>query len=332
MTETSPIWTPENGALLQQLRINAKMDIGTLAQRNMVSRIQVAQLEEGGDSAFYSPEIKRNVGKKLLAFFGHTLPSVTRSTAESAIKVEERAPEHLKTKAVPLKDTTLDTQIRAHSDRLEKASTQPVSKNNAGVKTIGALALVTGVLVITLQGQKSSPSTSLETLASNLGVAAEKEVAPQLAASGANITQTITPPTVAIETTAAVEPDVVTKNSVPEVLPPAPVAVSTKLSEAAQKCAWKDAETELQAPSPKKPAEYVYMVASKDLFVCVMDGQERVAGVSMKKGEGRSIYGPPPFKVQSTEMLNLKVYFQGQPIQLPNDEIRHIKLTAVSVK
>jgi hypothetical protein len=116
------------------------------------------------------------------------------------------------------------------------------------------------------------------------------------------------------------------------VLPPAAVAVSTKLSEAAHKCAWKDSETELQAPSPKKPAEYVYMVAGKDLFVCVMDGQERVAGVSMKKGESRSIYGPPPFKVQSAEMLHLKVYFQGQPIQLPNDEIRHIKLTAVSLK
>ena len=52
MNSNKAFWTPENGALLQQLRINAKIDVGTLAQRNMVSRIQVVQLEEGGDSAF----------------------------------------------------------------------------------------------------------------------------------------------------------------------------------------------------------------------------------------------------------------------------------------
>ena len=51
-------WAPENAALLKRLRLNAGLDISTLALKTIVSTAQVRQLEEGGDSAFYSSEIK----------------------------------------------------------------------------------------------------------------------------------------------------------------------------------------------------------------------------------------------------------------------------------
>ena len=67
------LWGPEQEALLKSLRLSAGVDLATLARRNIVSTTQVRQLENGGDSSFYSPEIKLSVGKKLLKYLGHDL-------------------------------------------------------------------------------------------------------------------------------------------------------------------------------------------------------------------------------------------------------------------
>ena len=51
-------WSQEHGALLKKLRENARLDVSSLAHRNTVSKSQVIQLEDGGDSSFYNPYIK----------------------------------------------------------------------------------------------------------------------------------------------------------------------------------------------------------------------------------------------------------------------------------
>ena len=73
MQKQQPIWSQEHGALLKTLRENARLDVTSLAHRNTVSKSQVVQLEDGGDSSFYSPDIKYSTGKKLLKFLGHDL-------------------------------------------------------------------------------------------------------------------------------------------------------------------------------------------------------------------------------------------------------------------
>jgi transcriptional regulator with XRE-family HTH domain len=87
----SKVWGPENAALLKSLRLSAGLDIATLARRNIVSTTQARQLEEGGDSSFYTPEIKFSLGKKLLKFLGHDLKLevvtvVAPSTSDTAAK------------------------------------------------------------------------------------------------------------------------------------------------------------------------------------------------------------------------------------------------------
>ena len=83
-----PEWTPELGLLLESLRIQAGMDLATMARRNMLSTLQVKQLEKGGSSGFYNDAIKFSTGQKLLKFFGHELKLET----ETAIAVTEPAP------------------------------------------------------------------------------------------------------------------------------------------------------------------------------------------------------------------------------------------------
>jgi hypothetical protein len=342
MSQRPPVWTSENGALLQQLRINAKMDIGTLAQRNMVSRSQVLQLEEGGDSSFYSPEIKYHVGKKLIGFFGHTLvpkrPVEVQVQTESADSNSQRELTNNSGTAQPALHAAPSKQTEAEPATSTPA---PAKSSSPALKKIGLGALVVSGLSVLLLGffnggsLDAEPAKPVNNQAVNQVVQADP--APAISSPLAKPAEAPLAETAATSATPTAPPAAATNNDAKPVTAQEPVAVKTAAtpaatSDAAKKCSWKDSEIELQASSPKKAAEYVYMVASNDLFVCVMDGNERVAGVAMKKGESRSIYGAAPFKVQSADMAQLKVFFQGQPISLPSAEVRQIKLTAAAWK
>ena len=84
----------------------------------------------------------------------------------------------------------------------------------------------------------------------------------------------------------------------------------------------------MQPTAPRKSAEYVHMVAAQNVLVCVMDADQRVATLELQAGDARSIYGPAPFKVYSANLHLLKVYFQGQYMKLPSEDIQQIKLAA----
>lgn len=67
---TKQVWLPEDGALLKKLREDAGVEITTLARLHSLSTSQIKQLENGGDSSFYTPSIKLATGRKLLMHFG----------------------------------------------------------------------------------------------------------------------------------------------------------------------------------------------------------------------------------------------------------------------
>ena len=66
-------WLPEHADQLKRLRLAAGVEITTLAKKHSISSSQVRQLEESGDSTFYSPEIKYTVGRKLIRSLGEEI-------------------------------------------------------------------------------------------------------------------------------------------------------------------------------------------------------------------------------------------------------------------
>ena len=66
-------WLPEHAEQLKRLRLAAGVEITTLAKKHSLSSSQVRQLEESGDSTFYSPEIKYTVGRKLIRSLGEEI-------------------------------------------------------------------------------------------------------------------------------------------------------------------------------------------------------------------------------------------------------------------
>lgn len=63
----SRTWTDADGSRLKKLREALGWDLSALARRSALSVTQVRQLEEGGDSAFYSAQIKCMAGQRVLA-------------------------------------------------------------------------------------------------------------------------------------------------------------------------------------------------------------------------------------------------------------------------
>ena len=60
-------WTQDEALLLQQLRQAAGLDTSRFAIENAISHAQLLQLENGGDTLFYSTAIKAHLGRKLIA-------------------------------------------------------------------------------------------------------------------------------------------------------------------------------------------------------------------------------------------------------------------------
>ena len=330
-------WSQEHGALLKKLRENARLDVSSLAHRNTVSKSQVIQLEDGGDSSFYNPDIKYSTGKKLLKFLGHDLIESTAAQPTLIEPAKAFLPEPIEPldavvilpKAEPLASAPIEPTPAPSAAPAAPAAPQHSFESSPTVapsavfsKNMAWGLLLVGMAFIAFFGltelDKSQP-TAPSAKSAVAGSTPTSEVKPTAEEAKLPIQEPNNQSAPAPADTASNAANSASAQKAQE--------VATAMSENAKKCLWKDAETELVPATPKKAPEYVYMVATKDMFVCVMDGNNRVAAVNLKNGERRSIYGPAPFKVQSASLPELQVFFQGTLIAIPTEEVKQIKLS-----
>ena len=85
-------WLPEHADQLKRLRLAAGVEITTLAKKHSLSSSQVHQLEESGDSTFYSPEIKYTVGRKLIRSLGEEITELDFDGQFGFTALEEAPP------------------------------------------------------------------------------------------------------------------------------------------------------------------------------------------------------------------------------------------------
>ena len=315
-----PEWTPELGLLLESLRIQAGMDLATMARRNMLSTLQVKQLEKGGSSGFYNDAIKFSTGQKLLKFFGHELKLET----ETAIAVPEPAPapDHSPALAIEAEPLPLpEAKVKPSAvvtesikplqiELIEPVDEQPeAATSNVKPYWLGLAFIVIAMLVFGFFQSNDAPNSSLNT-SQNI----ERKVTP------AETEKIITPQVDAVAAPQA-EPE---KSNVSAAVAPEKIEA---LQFPSGTCQWAAQETELQASAPRKRGEYVHVVALENATVCIKDGDQRVASLSLASGQARSIYGPPPFRVYSPNLSLVKLYFQGEYIKLPSEDIKQIKLS-----
>ncbi len=303
------LWGPEQEALLKSLRLSAGLDLATLARRNIVSTTQVRQLENSGDSSFYSPEIKFSVGKKLLKYLGHDLQfkaalETSPTTSSDLAQPETPSPRTLDSEKTS-NSTAVETLVSTSNEDL---ATLPASQNSS----IAVPLFLSGVALFVAMWFwfDNKPTSSQEKI---------KKALPELKSE------------TKVDLNVASLPDKSTystnSNNVAASFETTSTPKELAKSDTQSACNWSSVEEEVQPNYPIKAGEYVHVVAQQASTVCIMDGQQRVATLNLQVGEGRSIYGLSPFRVYSADLNLVKLYFQGQLIKLNSHEITKIKLT-----
>jgi len=247
-----PEWTPALGRLLESLRIQAGMDLATMARRNMLSTLQVKQLEKGGNSGFYNDAIKFSTGQKLLKSFGHELKLET----ETAIAVTEPAPAPapapdnapalaIEPEPLPLPEAKVrPSEVVTESikplqiELIEPVDEQPeAATSNVKPYWLGLAFIVIAMLVFGFFQSNDAPNSSLNT-SQNI----ERKVTPPE-------TEKITTPQVDVLAAPQAEPE---KSNVSAAATPEKIDAQQFPSVI---CQWATQETELQASAPRKRGE-----------------------------------------------------------------------------
>lgn len=131
-----PVWRPEDGALLQQLRVNARWDDLVFARANTISLAQLRELEGQGQGTFYTPQIKAHTGYKLLRKLGHEpVVSPSASTLETDNTIGQ---DHASAQSIPVA-TVLGSEDPSPNSALGPMHVQLASLDK--VPTFSAMAL-----------------------------------------------------------------------------------------------------------------------------------------------------------------------------------------------
>jgi hypothetical protein len=310
----------DDAAHLKSLRLAADLDHAQLALMVNLSAAQVRQLEEDGDSLFYSPQIKAQSLRRVI----RTLENASQEP-QTVASIEPPAPRSSASvidDIIRLSEKNLKSQV-VHSDVRRPGGSWP--------KLLGTWGLAALLLGLGLWQYNRHNSQALY----------EEWVEP--------ITGKVlpAPPTAKTEEVAAVVPEVIATAPVSTqavvVAPPAqetstkekPAAANnpaTASTASAADCAnITTAPVTVTSVSPNKPGSYVYLVANKTTTVCVDDGKNKRNLVTLTPGAGRSIHGSPPWTIAAADLKSVQVYFQGAKVWVPPEAGSRIYLKELPI-
>jgi len=139
-----------------------------------------------------------------------------------------------------------------------------------------------------------------------------------------------------------VQEEVLEKASVeanaPDPVPtPNPVPASTPQTvgdapASAEACPVADASVPSYRPSlPKKAADLVYVQAKTKQVICVLDASGKIQNKTIEPGVGASFYGNPPFRILSSGLAQVDIFFQGVKVRPANIDGKTILLESADI-
>ena len=303
-------WKSEDGQLLQSLREKGGFDALVFARNNTVSLAQLRELEEGGDSSFYSPLIKRSTGVKLLRKLGYEFPPEETPATQP---VES------------LGSTSLIESPEADVQNSAAATPGPITATDKtgswlkapvfwglGLSTLALLVFIGPIRQMANSGPTSA-STSVNASPPTAGAA------PALTPSTGAQNTTAEPATKAVIALPASASLSVTET---------PAAITSPANSPPLACDWqhKKTSTVFRQSAPLKPGNYVHFVAQANTSVCVLDQNNQLTTLKLSAGASKTVFGDAPFLVQSSNWQSLKIFFQGRRVHAAKPGVEHLQL------
>ena len=285
---TPNTWSAEDGERLKALRTAAQIDITTLARHHTLSLSQIRQLEEGGNSAFYSQDIKINAGRKLLQALGFDMPAATQA-APDLDDVSNKTME-----LNPLKCVSRISMGRIKNDARLMALIYSLA--------LGALLSVAWMAGDFFRHALQIPRIEVLT----------------------DISPLQTPAPLIVNTKLEVMPSEALRSE--KLLDSSTSSSVEKITNNQGNCEWRFPEKILSSPQPVKPGNYVHVVALSEIQVCIRDARMEETLLSLKPGQAKSVYGLSPFKVYSSSYKNVRLFYQGHQVRMPEFDAVHLSL------
>lgn len=296
----------EDAQELRALRMAAGLDFAQLGAMANLSSSQVRQLEEGGDSLFYSPQIKSQAMRRVIQLLQQPPKGSTPTRVE--LPAQQLKPS----------GNVIDDIVRLSEKNLKGTD---LSLSGHRAMRLGSwlpwLVLLLGAAAA-YAGWKSRQSISVTTFT--------QWVTPALTA-GTEQTQAepaVAAPVISPNTPVKTEDVALAPLNAPMTPPnsvPVPT-VDTNTTTVAPKpdkkeCAGLEAEAVPVSPfAASKPPTYVYLLATQSVQLCVDDGKRNRTVVRLEAGAGRSVHGAPPWTISGQGLTSVQIYFQGSKLML----------------
>jgi len=286
----------DDAAHLKSLRLAADLDHAQLALMANLSAAQTRQLEDDGDSLFYSPQIKAQSLRRvirLLETASQEQPTLGQNESELSLKSANVIDGIIRLSEKNLKSQVVHSQVRRPAGMLSKLW---------GVWGVALVFVAWGGWQYKHHSAQGLYSEWVEPITAKVLPPPE---AINMQETPAPVTEVMAVAPVPLKTEAVQQPAV--KDVPVAVNPLSPVDCANIQTE----------PVALASVSPNKPGSYVYLVASKATTVCVDDGQNKRTVVTLTPGAGRSIHGAAPWTLATADMNSVQVFFQGAKVWVP---------------
>ena len=296
-----------------------------LSKMACLSVRQIEQIENGETSSFYGDQVKFTAAKKVAGLLKlksedafelseplqAVKPPEVDETKEQSVKSKE-SPDHLKPQEI--KESAPISVSPIKSDATPKPSSQRVSENvvdyrvkaKAPVepkKKIFLMLAITAAVIFSIVNLR--PLFFPEPVKEEVVII--QEVVPEA--------PPVNPPA---------EPSADAKPVSAVVTQPEPILSS--------ECPVADATAFNYKPdAPKKAGDMVYLQSKTTQTVCVTDATGKTQNKTLEPGLGVSIFGKPPFKVLTSGLNLVDIYYQGSKVRVGNAPNKTIILEAAEI-
>lgn len=361
----TPVITQINGRAFQEARERLGISVKDLAKQSCFSVRQIEQIENGKSDAFYSLAIKANAAKKIahllklseaeafefkvdsltLAAEKETLSTDTNSSQSSLTSSPATTP----ARSIATHTDAVDSRFSSHSSALSEqleprfgpeqdGTGSLVSLNHkprSGRTLIIGLALAAIVLLVVLIQsdlliQIQNPFSPKPAPVVEVMIPEDKPAEPEkLGTTSDNNASTASPAaTLSTNLNTNAATGTVGSNSAPStalatVAPSATITPNNTLEGCPSVGVSASAYTPTQS---NRSADMVYVVSKANQTVCVVDANGKIQNRSLDAGASTSFYGKPPFKVMTSGLSQVDLFFQGWKVRPTNPNEKTIEL------
>lgn len=322
---TSSLWQPADATRLKCLRELANISANEFAKANAISQAQLDQLEKEGDSAFYSPLIKYQLGKRLLNALDQKTAAesgsaplnepITYPNPSGIVKLNKND------QALAMLDKIAEISNRDYNPPIYKTFIQSIRLCWKEHIVFSRACLL---IVVILMGTRllKEPLIALK----------DKYVLNDVAVIVEDISNNADKKPLASAQPAA--SSLVSDVAMQAASVPLPISSASDLflPTPTKDCRWTQTPVTLKSPSPSKPAEYVYLMAINDISACVVGQNKQTTTHTLKAGESQTVNGQAPFRIYSERLADLKIFFQGHRVTVPSPDVTDVLLVESPVE